>query len=98
MITSPSGDQLELELCAGFRCILWIRIERQYRRHGNYPGDKEDDLTQSSLPWYHHPGQPVNTVTITGPIGTPDPILANNSATDTDNGPSADWRLLKLMA
>jgi uncharacterized repeat protein (TIGR01451 family) len=41
------------------------------------------------------PGNLVNTVTITPPIGTPDPILTNNTATDTDLGPSADLSITK---
>jgi len=41
------------------------------------------------------PGNLVNTVTITSPIGTPDPILTNNTATDTDTGPSADLAVTK---
>jgi uncharacterized repeat protein (TIGR01451 family) len=35
-------------------------------------------------------GNLVNIVTIAAPGGTPDPVLGNNSAMDTDTGPSAD--------
>jgi uncharacterized repeat protein (TIGR01451 family) len=41
------------------------------------------------------PGNLVNTVTITPPVGTPDPILSNNTATDTDTGPTADLAVSK---
>ena len=41
------------------------------------------------------PGNLVNTVTITAPIGTPDPVLGNNTATDTDTGPTADLAVTK---
>jgi uncharacterized repeat protein (TIGR01451 family) len=41
------------------------------------------------------PGDLVNTATITAPVGMPDPVLANNSATDTDTGPSADLSVTK---
>jgi uncharacterized repeat protein (TIGR01451 family) len=40
-------------------------------------------------------GDLVNTATITAPIGTPDPVLTNNTATDTDAGPSADLSVTK---
>jgi uncharacterized repeat protein (TIGR01451 family) len=41
------------------------------------------------------PGNLVNTVTITPPIGTPDPAMGNNTAIDTDAGPSADLSVSK---
>jgi len=41
------------------------------------------------------PGNLVNTVTIASPVGMPDPIPANNNATDTDTGPSADLKVTK---
>jgi uncharacterized repeat protein (TIGR01451 family) len=40
-------------------------------------------------------GNLVNTATITAPIGTPDPVLTNNTVTDTDAGPSADLSVTK---
>jgi uncharacterized repeat protein (TIGR01451 family) len=41
------------------------------------------------------PGNLINTVTITSPIGMPDPVPSNNTATDTDSGPSADLSVTK---
>ncbi len=40
-------------------------------------------------------GNLVNTATITSPVGNPDPLPANNSATDTNTGPSADLSVTK---
>ncbi|MBI4733064.1 MAG: DUF11 domain-containing protein [Chloroflexi bacterium] len=40
-------------------------------------------------------GNLVNTASVTSPVGTPDPLPANNSATDTDTGPSADLSVTK---
>jgi len=39
-------------------------------------------------------GNLVNIVTIAAPGGTPDPVSSNNSATDTDTGPSADLAVI----
>lgn len=35
-------------------------------------------------------GNLVNVAQVTSPVGNPDPLLGNNTATDTDTGPSAD--------
>ncbi len=40
-------------------------------------------------------GDLVNTATITSPVGVPDAVPANNSATHTDTGPSADLSVTK---
>ncbi len=40
-------------------------------------------------------GNLVNTASVTSPVGTPDPLPANNSATDTDIGPTADLSVTK---
>ncbi len=40
-------------------------------------------------------GNLVNTATITSPVSMPDPLPANNTATDTDTGPSADLSITK---
>jgi len=40
-------------------------------------------------------GDLVNTATITPPVGMPDPLPANNTATDTDLGPLADLSVTK---
>jgi uncharacterized repeat protein (TIGR01451 family) len=41
------------------------------------------------------PGNLINTATITSPVGNPDPVLGNNTATDTDTGPTADLWVTK---
>jgi uncharacterized repeat protein (TIGR01451 family) len=41
------------------------------------------------------PGNLVNTVTITPPVVTPDPDMSNNTAADTDIGPTADLSVTK---
>jgi len=40
-------------------------------------------------------GNLVNTATVASPVGNPDPIPTNNSATDTDTGPMADLSITK---
>jgi uncharacterized repeat protein (TIGR01451 family) len=40
-------------------------------------------------------GNLVNTATVTSPVGNPDPLPSNNSATDTDTGPTADLSVTK---
>jgi uncharacterized repeat protein (TIGR01451 family) len=61
----------------------------------NIPSGKKVTYTIVATITTSVPGNLVNTVTITPPIGTPDPILTNNTATDTDLGPSADLSVTK---
>jgi uncharacterized repeat protein (TIGR01451 family) len=61
----------------------------------NIPSGKKVTYTIVATMTTSVPGNLVNTVTITPPIGTPDPILTNNTATDTDLGPSADLSVTK---
>ncbi len=61
----------------------------------NIPATKKVTYTIVASLGTTTPGNLVNTVTITPPIGMPDPILSNNSATDTDTGPSADLAVTK---
>jgi uncharacterized repeat protein (TIGR01451 family) len=61
----------------------------------NIPSGKKVTYTIVATMTTSVPGNLVNTVTITPPLGTPDPILTNNSATDTDLGPSADLAVTK---
>lgn len=61
----------------------------------NIPSGKKVTYTIVATMTTSVPGNLVNTVTITPPIGTPDPIMTNNSATDTDLGPSADMSVTK---
>jgi uncharacterized repeat protein (TIGR01451 family) len=53
-------------------------------------GKKVIYMISASLLSTTTPGDLVNIVTIAAPGGTPDPVSTNNSATDTDTGPSAD--------
>ncbi len=61
----------------------------------NIPSGKKVTYTIVATMTTSVPGNLVNTVTITPPIGTPDPIMTNNTATDTDLGPSADLAITK---
>ena len=61
----------------------------------NIPSGKHVTYTIVATLGTATPGNLVNTVTITAPIGTPDPNLANNTAIDTDTGPSADLYVTK---
>jgi uncharacterized repeat protein (TIGR01451 family) len=61
----------------------------------NIPSGKKVTYTIVAAMTTSVPGNLVNTVTITPPIGTPDPIMSNNTATDTDLGPSADMSVTK---
>jgi len=61
----------------------------------NIPSSKKVTYTIVALLGTAVPGDLVNTATITAPVGMLDPILANNSATDTDTGPSADLSVTK---
>jgi uncharacterized repeat protein (TIGR01451 family) len=61
----------------------------------NIPATKKVTYTITASLGTTVPGNLVNTATITSPVGMPDPILGNNSATDTDNGPTADLAVTK---
>jgi len=61
----------------------------------NIPAGKKVTYTIAASLGTAVPGNLVNTATITAPVGMPDPVLANNSATDTDTGPSADLSVTK---
>ncbi len=61
----------------------------------NIPSGKKVTYTIVAAMTTSVPGNLVNTATITPPVGTPDPILSNNTATDTDLGPSADLAVTK---
>jgi uncharacterized repeat protein (TIGR01451 family) len=61
----------------------------------NIPSGKSVTYTIMATLGTAIPGNLVNTVTIAAPIGMPDPVLGNNTATDTDAGPSADLSVTK---
>jgi uncharacterized repeat protein (TIGR01451 family) len=61
----------------------------------NIPSSKKVTYTIVAALTTTVPGNLVNTATITSPVGTPDPILTNNTVTDTDLGPSADLVITK---
>ena len=61
----------------------------------NIPSGKKVTYTIVATLGTAIPGNLVNTVTIASPVGTPDPILGNNTATDTDTGPIADLSVTK---
>jgi uncharacterized repeat protein (TIGR01451 family) len=61
----------------------------------NIPAGKKVTYTIVASLGTSVPGNLVNTATITAPIGNPDPVPGNNSATDTDAGPSADLAVTK---
>ncbi len=61
----------------------------------NIPAGKKVTYTISASLGTAVPGNLVNTATIASPVGMPDPVLANNSATDTDTGPTADLSVTK---
>jgi uncharacterized repeat protein (TIGR01451 family) len=95
--TRPAQVTSWIWTCApdtGATCTAGPIIPGNFTDTINIPSGKKITYTVVASVNIGSVGDMINTVTVTAPFGIPDPIPANNTATDTDAHPSADLAVI----